>query len=384
MPSTSDQWKIRFGQIFQYYLQQNQKKLADYLYFLPAGTTYNNHSKDAFQLIDLHKNPTLYETHFSGDIPAIHGIDLQQGQNLGWTVVIVPGFGHHWLKEKAFQLQIPLLKSLGFKVIYAKYEDSFESNQACALRVAKIITDEWDSSSPLIFLGYSKGTPVIMELLRNGANAAIIAKTKAIVSFAGAIRGAPGASSESTKQISKLLKNFRRYNKVLTWPNRLFHKVIAGLAKTNIKFFKEWDKLLSMCEDFADDLSDLPDGIEDLSRINCRNDFEHLHLPEHIGLFSLSAVYPEEEIKKMRNPDDAFLYFSGKELYDKDVFNDLQLLLSNSRFFPENGPAVDLGILKMHHWGIALRRVIGSNYEHRFPREELIKTVFTLLLEYHN
>ncbi len=265
MPENNDKWKIRFGQIFQYYLQQKQKKLSDYFYFLPQGVEYDRLSENSFKLIDLNINQRLYQTHFAGDIPVVADLNSDQVEGLSWTVVIVPGFGHHLLKEKAFQMQIPWLKEMGFKIIYATYADSFESNRACAERVIEILNDERDKSGPLIFFGYSKGTAVIMEILRIDNGASIAARTKAIVSFAGAIRGTPAASSKSTKQVSKLLKLFRKYQKELTWPNRLFHKLIVGLAKTNIKFFKEWDRLLSMSEDFMDDLSDLPDGIEDLS-----------------------------------------------------------------------------------------------------------------------
>jgi len=384
MSESVEKWKIRFGQIFQHYLRQEQKELADYFYFLPAGTTYDQHSPNAFKLMDLNQNPTLYQTHFSGEIPAVSELNNRQAERLNWTIVIVPGFGHHLLKEKTFQQQKPFLEDLGFRVIYAAYDDSFESNRACAERVIEIVNDEWDKSSPLVFLGYSKGAPVVMELLRIDAGASITAKTKALVSLAGAIRGAPAASSKSTKQITKLLKIFKKHEKLFSLPNRMMHKLVSVLAKTKIKFFTEWLHLIEKSQEFIDDLTDLPEGIENLSRLSCRNDFENLRLPDHINLFSLSTVYPQEEIKHPKNLDDLFLYVSGKELYDLHVFNDLQVLLPDSKFLPTNGAIVDLGILKMHHWGVAMRCVIGSGYAHSFPRDALIKTLFTLLVEFYH
>jgi len=125
MPQDPDRWKIRFGQIFQAMLAQSGKKLEDYLYLMPAGVTPNPNDEKSFEVIDLHDNRKIYNKYFSGTIPRIPALTVQTAKRFDATLVIVPGFGHHLITQKAFGEHIPILKKLGFNILYAFYDDSF-------------------------------------------------------------------------------------------------------------------------------------------------------------------------------------------------------------------------------------------------------------------
>jgi hypothetical protein len=165
MPQDPDRWKLRFGQIFQAMLAQSGKQLEDYLYFMPEGVTPDPHDEKSFKLIDLHDNRKIYNKYFSGTIPRIPALTAQTAKQLDATLVIVPGFGHHLITQKAFGEHIPILKKLGFNILYAFYDDSFESTEQCAQRVYDIVQRECDNQQKLIFLTYSKGSPILVELL---------------------------------------------------------------------------------------------------------------------------------------------------------------------------------------------------------------------------
>jgi hypothetical protein len=149
---------------------------------------------------------------------------------------------------------------------------------------------------------------------------------------------------------------------------------------------RKWRNILEKIFELSDDLTDLPGGILDLTRIRCEEKYKDVQVGNSIKLFSISAVYPESAFKEnlafVSNLDDLFLYVSGGELYRKNVFNDTQILLPDSKFFPKNGTIVALGDVKTDHWGIALPNVLSRNYKDPFPRTELIKSVLVLLDEY--
>lgn len=79
-----------------------------------------------------------------------------------------------------------------------------------------------------------------------------------------------------------------------------------------------------------------------------------------------------------------FLSVSGSTLYQHNVFNDTQVLLADSEFFPNTGSITNLGIVKADHWGIALPCVLSKNYIDPFPRTEMLSTALLILDEYFN
>jgi hypothetical protein len=386
MTADDDRWKIRFGQIFQALLAESGQRIEDHLYFIPAGQELDYNSEKSYDLIRLHAQNIYYKKYFSVKIPEFQNLSSETVRRLNAAIVMIPGFGHHLISQRAFGEQISLLEGMGFKVLYAWYEDSFESTAKCAKRVYDIIRRELNGNQDLIFLTYSKGSPIVVELLADTQYKDVAERTKAVVSIAGALRGTPLASSASSRATLRLLKAFRRLSKGKSIIQKIVKGSVKLLSKFRIKFFKEWLELLDKVEEFADDLMDLPEGIIDMMRVTVKSKHSHIRLPLSIKLFSISAVYPRKEFERglqfISNPDDLFLYISGSELYQYNVFNDTQLLLPDSQFFPGIGVIVELGVVKADHWGIALPNVYSRTYIDPFPRIEMIKAVLIVLDEF--
>jgi hypothetical protein len=382
-----DTWKIRFGQIFQALLVKSGKKLEDYLYFLPSGAQPDVKTRKSFELVDLYLNNDLYNRYFGSRVMVVSKLNKQTAARLDSTLVIVPGFGHHRLKTRVFAEQMELLEDLGFDPVYAFYNDSFESNENCANRVYDEVKSRVDKQQNIIFLTYSKGSPIVMELLSNPRYKEVAARTRAVVSFAGAIRGSVHASLPAARVTLKLLRLYHRLSNGSSITN-IRRKFLDWSAKLPSKSLKNWHALVEKAVEFEDDLTDLSSGITDLTKIQAVKDYSNVRLPDSIKLFSISAVIPESKFKEgfkfITNADDLFLYVSGSELYQENVFNDTQVLLPDSEFFPGNGDIINLGIVKADHWGIALPRVFSKNYTDPFPRTEMLSAVLLTLDEYFN
>jgi len=381
-----DTWKIRFGQIFQALLVKSGKRLEDYLYFLPTGVQPDVKTDKSFESIDLNLNKDLYNRYFGSQVMVVSNLNRQTAARLDSTLVIVPGFGHHRIKTNAFAEQMELLENLGFDLVYAFYDDSFESNENCANRVYDVVKSRVDEKRNIIFLTYSKGSPVVVELLSDPRYQDVAARTRAVVSFAGAIRGSIHASLPAARITLKLLKLYRRLSKGSSITTNIRRKLLKWSAKLPFKSLKKWHTLVEKAVEFEDDLQDLPLGIKDLKKIQAAKNYWDVRLPDSIKLFSISAVIPESEFKEgfkfITNADDLFLYVSGSKLYRENVFNDTQVLLPDSEFFPGNGDIINLGIVKADHWGIALPHVFSKNYTDPFRRTEMLSAVLLTLDEY--
>ena len=383
-----DKWKIRFGQIFQALLVKSGKRLEDYLYFLPSGVQPDVKTDKSFELIDLNLNKDLYNRYFGSRVMVVSNLNRQTAARLDSTLVIVPGFGHHRIKTKAFAQQMELLENLGFHLVYAFYDDSLESNENCANRVYDVVKSRVDEKQNIIFLTYSKGSPVVVELLSDPRYQDVAARTRAVVSFAGAIRGSIHTSLPAARITMKLLKLYRRLSKGSGIVTNIRRKLLKWSAKLPFKSLKKWHTLVEKAVEFQDDLQEFPDGIKDLKKIQAAKNYSDARLPDSIKLFSISAVIPESEFKKgfkfITNADDLFLYVSGSKLYRDNVFNDTRVLLPDSEFFPGSGDIINLGIVKADHWGIALPNVFSKNYIDPFPRTEMLSAVLLTLDEYFN
>jgi hypothetical protein len=382
-----DKWKIRFGQIFQALLIKSGKKLEDYFYFLPIGAQLDTKSEKSFELMDLNLNKDLYNRYFSDKVMVVPILDKKTALRLDSTLVVVPGFGHHAIKTRMFEPQLEMLEKLGFNIIYAFYDDSFESNECCAKKVYDIVS-KVDKTRSMIFLTYSKGSPLLVELLSNPDYKDVTNRTRAVVSFAGSLRGSIHASLPAARISQRLLRFYSKVDKGFSFTIKFRRKILKWLSRLPSKSLKYAHTLLEKVVEFADDLTDLPDGIIDLTRVQAKKDYSNVRLPRSIKLFSISAVYPESEFKKdirfITNADDLFLYVSGNILYRHNVFNDTQVVLPDSEFFPDNGDIANLGIVKADHWGIAMPNVFSKNYTDPFPRTEMLTAMMLTLDEYFN
>lgn len=383
-----DTWKIRFGQIFQALLVKSGKKLEDHLYFLPAGAQPDVKTGKSFELIDLHLNKDLYHRYFSSRVMVVSQLNKQTALRLDSTLVIVPGFGHHCVKTRAFAEQVKLLEDLGFHLVYASYQDSSASNENCAKQVYDILESNVNEKRSIIFFTYSQGTSVVMELLSDPRYQDVAARTRAVVSFAGTLRGFLHPSLPAARITSKLLKLYRQLSNGSRFITNMRRKLLKWSAKLPFGSLRNWHALVEKAVEFTEDLTDLPEDITDLTKIQANKDYANIRLPGSIKLFSISAVVPESEFKEkfklITNADDLFLYVSGSQLYRENVFNDTRVLLPDSEFFPGNGNIINLGIVKADHWGIALPRVFSNNYTNPFPRTEMLSAVLLTLDEYLN
>lgn len=387
--NNADKWQIRFGQLFQKYLEDSGKNLEDYFYFIPSELELDQEKEESFDLIDLHVIKALYKEHFSSDQANNPSRTEKIAERLNSCIIIVPGFGHHLIKQKAFGEQIPFLEGLGFHVLYAKYENSFKSNKQCAQEVYDIIKGGVSEDKSLIFLTYSKGSPVVVELLANSDYSDVTSRTKAVVSFAGALRGSILASSSPNKIVLKLLKAYRKIGKKhIGITLKIFNKLLGWISAISPGSNRYWRQIFNKIIEFAEDMEDLPDGIVDLMIATSVEKYSNVKLPHSIKLFSISAIYPESEfrdgIKFISNLDDLFLYVSGREMYKHSVFNDTQVLLDESQFFPDTGEINNLGAVRTDHWGISMPSVFSKKYKDTFPRTEMLNAVLVLLDEYSN
>jgi hypothetical protein len=383
-----DTWKVRFGQIFQALLAKSGKKLEDYLYFLPAGAQPDVNTGKSFELIDLHLNKDLYNRYFNSRVMVVSQLNKQTASRLDSTLVIVPGFGHQRIKTMVFAEQAKLLEDLGFHLLYASYNDSFESNEESAKRVYDAVKSGVDEQQSIIFLTYSQGSPVVVELLSDPRYEDAAARTRAVVSFAGTLRGSLHSSLPAARITSKLLKLYRQLSNGSSSIPNMRGKLLKWSARLPFRSLKNWHALVEKAVEFEDDLTVLPGDITHLTKMQATKDYSDVHLPDSIKLFSISAVIPESEFKEgyklITNADDLFLYVSGSRLYRENVFNDYRVLLPDSEFYPGNGNIINLGIVRADHWGIALPRVFSKNYTDPFPRFEMLSAVLLTLDEYFN
>ncbi len=374
-----DKWQIRFAQIFSELMRQSEIKPANHLYFMPETLNLNIHEKDSYNQIELNKR-------FAGDFPPISKLDEKVAHRLDATFVIVPGFGHHLIERKCFQDEIDDIEKLGFGVIYAGYEDSFENDENCAKQVYDIIKKVKPINNNIIFLTHSKGSPVALALLDQYKD--IADKTIAMVSFAGAIRGSGLTDTSFGENGLRLLKAYARIKNNNYIIRSMVNRLAGFMSWLDIPNCKEWNSLLKKTENFKDDLADLPEGVTGLTPEQSESNYKTLTLPDHIKLFSISAVYPESEYGRgaidIKNPDDLFLYALGKDLYNANVFHDSHILQPHSEFFPANGESHRLAILKTDHWGITYTRVLSKKEKHNdpFPRKEMLNAVILVLDEY--
>ena len=382
---SADKWKLRFARIFHALLAGSQRNLSDWLYLQLHDVELDPRSRAGYDLIDLFRNRELFRRWFSDIEPAPADPVAAFKEQVAGTLVLVPGFGHHLLPRRMFEEYFPMLEAAGLRVVYGHYPDSLGSTADCAADLAAAIRAQAPDSGNLVLLGYSKGAVVSLALLLNPAYHDIAARTKALVSLAGALRGSPLASSAVARATKRLLRAYRLVHDEST-ANRLADFAIQTSRWLPFGGLGEWGQLIKKVRDFEDDLVDLPDGIEQLSRIWCADAFADSRLSHDIKLFSLSAVYPASRFERglafIDNPDDLFLYVSGRELYEIDEFNDTQVMLPDSRFFAGTGDIHDLGIVKADHWGLTMPRVLSRVHEDPFPRAEMLKAVLAVLSEY--
>lgn len=311
------------------------------------------------------------------------------------VLVVVPGFTHETLRNLSFHEEIerassphevmlvrPSPKGIpsvethysrggsGLKVVYAKYPRSNAASEHINEPLFELLSNsrslrQWvDQGYKLLFVGYSYGCPLTLELLsdlnRNRfEDDFILPNTLGFLAMCGAIGGAYLADdvlkdNSQLFSIPKLVKASRKY------------PLVGQLAGLPTEQFKE----------------DMVGGITSLTRSvrKARMQGYVQHLPAHIQYFSIGAVMPlgdyERPLKHL-NFDDYSMFLQAKVSDPFSVYNDGQVVLEDNLIpQPDHIPANNhhhLGAVRAHHWSVSYKTFnFGNN---RFPRRAFYRAL---------
>lgn len=314
------------------------------------------------------------------------------------VLVVVPGFTHETLKNLSFHQEmnrpdsrhhIMMLRPTptgiptaetgyaqgnGLRVVYAKYPRSNAASEHINQPLFDLLHQSrtlkrWvkDEGYKLVFLGYSYGCPLSLELLsdlscKRFEDDFILDNTAAFIGLCGAIGGSYLASDvlrddSKIMSIPKLVERSRKYP--------LIGK-IAGLPTAQFQ-------------------DDMVGGIQSLTREvrKARMEAYGQHLPSHVKYFSLGAVMPLDDYErswKQLNFDDYAMYMQAKVSDPISVYNDGQVVLEDM-LVPKAPNLPDdhhhhLGAVRAHHWAVSYQTFnFGKN---KFPRRALYRSVLSI------
>lgn len=266
----------------------------------------------------------------------------------------------------------------GLKVVYAKYPRSNAASEHINEPLFELLHESrtfrrWiqDEGRKIVFLGYSYGCPLTLELLadlnsKRFADEFIVKNTSAFIALCGAIGGsylADDVLSDSPKIVSipKLVERSRK---------------IPGLGA-----------LVGLPNDQFKD--DMVGGVQSLTRAERAARMEQYaqHLPKHVQYFSIGAVMQMADYERRlsdRNLDDYAMYLQAKVSEPFSVYNDGQVVLEDNLIpRPKHIPAKNhhyLGVVRAHHWAVSYRTFnLGKN---SFPRRSFYKALLKTLAQY--
>lgn len=314
------------------------------------------------------------------------------------AILLVPGFTHHTLKNLSLHEQMEDANSPhlivkfslndktdeiieqtihegdGLKLAYLAYPRANAHSRFILPSLYHMIHNaksirKWalEEGYRFVFLGYSYGSPLSLELLSklhrgDYQDDFILNKTIGLVSMCGDIGGsylADYVASEHSKyNIHKTLRLAQKY--------KLLGKVIG--LKTE------------------QDYEDILEGVESLGHKKRQETLQEFkdEMPPEVKYFSICAFLGKDDYQNrvMKNFDDWTMYRQSLASKDISIYNDGQLVL-NDMLLPDwkGVPAdniVNLGAVRTHHWGVSYKTFnFGRN---KFPRvpfyNALIKTLF--------
>jgi hypothetical protein len=316
------------------------------------------------------------------------------------VLVLVPGFTHETLRNYSWHEQIERRDSphqvvmlhpadgdgptreqefarggSGLKLLYLRYPRSNADSRFIVPAMFTMLRDcaslqRWIAQGyRLIFVGYSYGAPLSLELLA-GMNSgefrddAILSSTCAFLGLCGDIGGSYLA--DDVLGANPQLISIR---KVINFARR--HPFIArfiGLGTPQL-------------------LADMEDGVRALGhevRQSRLRDYAP-QLPAHLHYFSISAVMPLGDYRRRWwhfNLDDYAMYRQALVTDPVTIYHDGQVALPDN-LVPETAQIRrhHLGAVRTHHWGVSYKTFnFGRN---RFPRaafyRALLRTVTDVL-----
>ncbi|MBF0103165.1 MAG: hypothetical protein HQK77_19875 [Desulfobacterales bacterium] len=327
-------------------------------------------------------------------------IDTHFFEQRKMVVLLLPGFTHHTLRnlslhEQLYDKQSPhhivrfyvdpkdnsiqeetIHKGTGLKIAYIAYSRSNANSDFIIKPLFELIHGaktirQWvmEEHRKLVFMGYSYGSPLSLELLSElntikyqGIDQFILKNTAAFLSLCGDIGGSYLADYVSDRNspynIHKAMNLSRRSN------------LLANLFGFKTK----------------QDNEDIVGGVESLGHMKRHHVLNRIqkNLPSSIKYFSISACQPIEDYKNnlIKDFDDWSMYKQSLVSYPISIYNDGQVVLKDTLLpRPQHIPSeniIDLGAVRSHHWGVSYRTFqFGNN---NFPRvpfyHALIKTLF--------
>lgn len=315
------------------------------------------------------------------------------------ALIVVPGFTHETLRNYSWHEQIQRLDSPhhvvmlhapetedgavreqeygrgdGMKVLYLRYPRSNADSRHIVPAMFSMLRDsthlrQWIADGyRLVFVGYSYGAPLSLELLAamNGGELpgqALLSRTAAFVGMCGDIGG-----SYLADDVLHETPRFFSMRRLIAFCAR--HPLIAKLVGLGTPQL----------------LADMEGGVQALGHTVRQARLREYapQLPAQLHYFSIAAVMPLSDYRRrwwQFNLDDYAMYRQALITDAVTVYNDGQVALPDN-LIPEAAQIpperrTHLGAVRTHHWGVSyLTFNFGRN---RFPRpafyRALIRTV---------
>jgi hypothetical protein len=430
--------RIRFGQIFASRLESRGLDARDWLWFHPRERDLRLKDDGLFDLLDLRKSQDTWEKYFAPEArPETADFDnVLAGIRERFVLLLIGGFGSHLVEPKIFEElsewesggpdapvgqtncgpvsvvgqtnhepdtlsgqtnhrpdtivgqtnrepdtlsgqtnrgpDTPVGPESGAPFhFHVPYGNTLSSNAECAKRAAEtcrgILSRDDLAGKQAILLCHSKGAVIALELLSDPQYADIRQRTWGVVSCAGAIGGSPACDSLLARAVrnSRTVPAFVRKGMHAVGQaiaRRSKHPLVAGLPS----------------------LSDLPDGVRDLSQKVRHAELERLEMPSEIRFFSIAAAIEREKARPesffSKDFDRTFLYLSTYELARHSMLNDTQLLLPDAKW-PDVPNAAHLATIHADHWGLVYRQVLPGAKPDPTPRLAIIESTLSLIWE---
>lgn len=320
--------------------------------------------------------------------------DVYRDQNI--ALILVPGYTHETLKNLSWHEQMERRDSPHnivmldpgndggptretemaaghpggecLKIAYCRYPRSNASSEHIIeplhdlLRQSQHVRQWVDAGRKLVFVGYSYGSPLSLELfaaLNSGAltDDFVLENTAGFLGLCGDIGGSYLADDVTSDN-----PQFANVRKIVD-----FFKRHPGLQKGFV------GKLAGVYTDqLLDDLFDGARGLGHTVRQQRMAQYAS-QLPAHIKYHSISAVMPADDYRRYLwhlNLDDWSMHKQAEMSWPHSIYNDGQVVLEDN--LVPNAPHIPaennlhLGAVRTHHWGVSYKTFnLGNN---RFPR----------------
>ncbi len=326
--------------------------------------------------------------------------------NLDWMsetpvgLILVPGFTHETLRHYSWHEamddrysphRITVLhpdadtgcreeqrtQGHGLRIAYLRYPRSNAASDVILPGLAALLKNSptvqaWcDEGRQLIFVGYSNGAPLSLELfaaLQEGRLHAggVLESTRACVSLCGDIGGSYLADDMVSEH-----PRFPSIDKILAFAERhpLLARAFMGLGTEQLR-------------------ADLPGGARSLGhavRQQAIRDYRD-KLPTHLHYFAVGAMLPLNDYRRRWwhfNLDDWAMYRQALISDPITIYHDGQVALPDNLIPPLEHVADNqqhfLGAVRTHHWGVSYRTFnLGNNI---FPRTAFYRALLEVVSE---